>query len=106
MISRLLKMFSGGADSSQNRQEIAMPDVIDKKIATTEIPFKFRADIERLQEFYGSEFKNGQIIVWTLQQALDILPRERKRVDSYTALTKYLHETRGIILKITSNKTK
>lgn len=106
MISRLLKMFSSGLDSLQSRQEIAMPDVIDKKIADTEIPFKFRADIEKLQEFYGAEFKNVQVIDWTLQQALEVLPRERKRVDSYATLAKYIHETRGITLTITSNKSK
>ncbi len=99
-------MFSGGADSSLNRLVDAMPDVITEKIATTGIPQKFRVDIERLQEFYGTEFKEGLTIDWSLQQALEILPRERKRVDAYDSLKKYLLETRGITLIITSNKTK
>lgn len=107
MISGLImKMFSGGADSSQSRREGAMPGEHDKKIATTGIPKKFRADIEILQKFYGKQFKTGLAINRTLQQALEILPRERKRVDAYDALKKYLLETRGIKLTITSNKTK
>ncbi|MFR9543356.1 MAG: hypothetical protein SNJ29_15645 [Rikenellaceae bacterium] len=106
MISRLLKMFSSGLDSLQNRQEIAMPDVIDKKIATTEIPQKFRADIETLQEIFKEKFITGLTIDWTLQQVLELLPRERKRVDSYDSLKKYLHSERGVELTIKSNKSR
>ncbi len=98
-------MFSGGVDSPLSRRG-AIPDVIDRKIATAGIPARFREDIEKLQEFYGTEFKEGLTIDWSLQQALEILPRERKRVDAYDSLKKYLLETRGIKLTITSNKTK
>ncbi len=105
MISRLIKLFSGGVDSSQNRQDDAMPDVIEKKIAITEIPQKFRADIETLQELFGEQFTAGLTIDWTLQQVLEILPRERKRVDSYDSLKKFLHSERGIELTIKSNKS-
>lgn len=99
-------MFFGGSDSPKSRKEKAMPDEIDKKIATTSIPQKFRADIERLKEVYKTEFMAGFSINWTLKQALDILPRERKRVDSYDSLTKYLKQNLGIELTITSNKSK
>ncbi len=107
MISRLMKLFSGGADSSQSRQEIATkPDVIAKKIANTEIPLKFRADVETLQDLFQEKFTEGLHINWTLQQALEILPKERRRIDAFDSLTKYLITNWGITLTITSNKTK
>ncbi len=107
MISGLIiKMFSGGADSSQSRLVDAMPNVIEEKIATAEIPKKFRADIEILQKLYGKQFKSGLKINWALQQALEILPRERKRVDAYDSLKKYLIEKWGVELTIKYNKTK
>ncbi len=93
---------------ANRREKETTPDVITHKESTTEtpIPRKFRDNIAKLQELYGDKFKNGLTISYTLQEVLQLLPRERKRVDSYTALTKYLHETRGITLTITSNKTK
>lgn len=106
MISRLLKMFSSGLYSLQSRREIAMPDVIEKKIATTSIPQKFKADIETLQEIFKEKFTAGLTIDWTLQQTLEILHRERKRVDSYDSLKKYLHSERGVELTIKSNKSR
>lgn len=83
-----------------------MPDVTSKKIATTGIPHKFRADVETLQEYFGEQFKTGLAIDWTLQQALEILPRERRRIDAYDSLKKYLYSEKGIELTIRSNKSR
>lgn len=107
MISRLLKLFNGGSDSPLDRQESAKPDVINTKIAQeTSVPRKFWEDIATLQELFGEKFSTGLCINYTLQEALQILPRERQRVDSYDSLAKYLHNERGIELTIKSNKTR
>lgn len=65
---------------------------------------KFRSDIARLTERYG-ELVPGKRIVLTLQDALIYLPRDRKRVDAYDTLAKYLAE-RHITLIVESRKTK
>ncbi len=89
------------------REEIAKPDDIDKKISEKKtVPRKFQGDIEILQKRYGEEFKTGLCIKLDLQRALEIMPKERKRIDAYNSLSKYLQENEGITLIITSNKTK
>ncbi|MFI3331860.1 MAG: hypothetical protein SNH07_00490 [Rikenellaceae bacterium] len=105
MIGRLIKQLFGESDSSYSHRS-AIADVQDKKIASGLIPAKFKADVERLQELYKKEFVAGLSINWTLQQALEILPKDRQRVDSYNALAKYLKNERGIELTIKSNKTR
>ncbi len=90
-----------------NRRESTMPDVIITKDSNeTTIPRKFRDDIAILENIFGEKFTTGLSISYSLQEILSILPRERKRVDSYTALAKYLYDERGITLTIKSNKTK
>ncbi len=107
MIFTLWKLFSGGLDPSPSRRGKAMPAENDKKIAEVPpIPRKFREDVAILKNLYGDKFTTGLCIDLTLQEALKILARDRQRVDSYTALSKYLHSERGIQLTIKSNKTR
>ncbi len=104
-----MKLFCGGADSPQNRQGTLKPDVTAKNLAQLQqqpVPRKFREDIATLQELYGGNFTAGLCINWTLQQALEVLPRDRQRVDSYDSLAKYLRNERGVTLTIKSNKTR
>ncbi len=103
-----MKLFCGGADSPQNRQGSANSDVIAKNLAQQQLPIprKFREDINTLQELFGDKFTAGLCINWTLQQALEVLPRDRQRVDSFDSLAKYLLNERGVSLTIKSNKTK
>ena len=87
-----------------NRQVYATPDVIEKPI-----PSKYEKDIEALKEKYGKELFSSTglcIISMTLQEALTIMPRERRRIDAYRGLVSYLEKNWGIELKITSQKTK
>lgn len=65
---------------------------------------KFKTDIEALQQRYG-ELVPGKRIVLSLKDALLYLPRDRKRVDAYNTLVKYLAE-RDVKLIIESRKTK
>lgn len=89
---------------------IAEPSVIVKKDSNKTfpkpIPEKFKKDIEALQDKYGDAFKTGICISITLQDALSIMPRERRRIDAYRGLLSFLKEKLGIILSITSQKTK
>lgn len=107
-ISRIL-----GAEkvSVSNRLENdAEPSVIVKKDSnktiTKPIPEKYKKDVASLRSKYGDAFKTGFCIILTLQEALSIMPRDRKRVDSYAGLISYLKREQGITLTIKSQKTK
>ena len=103
-ISRIL-----GAEkvSVSNRLENdAEPSVIVTKDSNRPIPEKYRKDVALLQSKYGDAFKTGFCIILTLQEALSIMPRDRKRVDSYAGLISYLKKEQGITLTIKSQKTK
>lgn len=97
--------------SVSNRLENnAAPSVIVKKgsnkTSPKSIPEKYRKDVALLQSKYGDAFKNGFCIDLTLQEALSLMQRERKRVDAYSGLISYLKRELGITLTITSQKTK
>ena len=103
-ISRIL-----GAEkvSVSNRLENnAEPSVIVKKDSTKPIPEKYRKDVALLQSKYGDAFKTGFCIILTLQEALSIMPRERRRIDAYRDLQSYLKKDWDITLTIKSQKTK
>ena len=94
--------------SVSNRLEDAVPSVIVKKDSSPKqpIPEKYKKDIASLRSKYGDALKTGFCIILTLQEALSIMPRDRKRVDSYAGLISYLKREQGITLTIKSQKTK
>ena len=102
-ISRIL-----GAEkvSVSNRLENAVPSVIVTKDSNRPIPEKYKKDVASLRSKYGDAFKTGFCINLTLQESLSIMPRERRRVDSYRGLQSYLMKEWDITLTITSRKTK
>lgn len=103
-ISRIL-----GAEkvSVSNRLENnAEPSVIVTKDSNRPIPEKYKKEVASLRSKYGDAFKTGFCIILTLQEALSIMPRDRKRVDSYAGLISYLKREQGITLTIKSQKTK
>ena len=90
-----------------NRQDtFTAPDVTEKAVPHEPIPEKYQRDIEALRQKYGDAFKTGFCINLTLQEALSVMPRDRKRVDSYAGLISYLKKEQGITLTIKSQKTK
>ena len=90
-----------------NRQEtVTAPDVTEKAVSSEPIPEKYQRDIEALRQKYGDAFKTGLCINLTLQEALSIMHRERRRIDSYRGLQSYLMKEWDITLTITSQKTK
>ena len=96
--------------SPSSLDNTAEPSVIVKKDSNKTfpkpIPEKFKKDVEALQDKYGDAFKTGFCITITLQEALSIMPRERRRIDAYRGLLSFLKSKLGIILSITSQKTK
>lgn len=87
----------------------AVPSVIVKKDGNkTNIPEKYKKDITALKRYYDCELSSltGFSINLTLQEALSIIPRGRRRVDSYQGLVSFLGREYNIKLIITSNKTK
>lgn len=93
--------------SVSNRLENAVPSVIGTKDSNEPIPGKYKKDITALLEKYGSlSSLTGLSISLTLKEALEIMPRERRRVDAYEGLKNYLKREYGITLIITSRKTK
>jgi hypothetical protein len=90
-----------------NRQDTCTaPDVTEKAVSSEPIPEKYQRDIEALRQKYGDAFKTGLCINLTLQEALSIMHRERRRIDSYSGLVSYLKKEWNITLTITSQKTK
>ena len=90
-----------------NRQDtFTAPDVTEKAVSSEPISEKYQRDIEALRQKYGDAFKTGLCINLTLQEALSIIHRERKRIDAYSGLVSYLKRELGITLTITSQKTK
>lgn len=90
-----------------NRQDTCTaPDVTEKAVSSEPVPEKYQRDIEALRQKYGDAFKTGFCINLTLQEALSIMPRERRRIDSYRGLQSYLKKDWNITLTIKSQKTK
>ena len=89
-------------------REVLTEEVVEPTIGQNKeiIPEKFRKDISILESKYGELFISGLCINLTLQETLDLLPRQRPRVSAYDSLTKYLKGTREITLTIKSNKSK
>ena len=103
-ISRIL-----GAEkvSVSNRLENnAEPSAIVTKDSNRPIPEKYKKDVASLRSKYRDDLKTGFCIILALQEALSIMPRDRKRVDSYAGLISYLKREQGITLTIKSQKTK
>ena len=93
--------------SVSNRLENAVPSVSVKKDSNRTIPEKYKKDIAALQEKYGSlSSLAGLSINLTLKEALEIMPRNRRRVDAYEGLKNYLKREYGIELIIKSRQTR
>ena len=109
MFTELIARILGAErrSTTSNRLEKAAPSVIVKKDSTEPIPEKYKKDIAALQEKYGNlSSLSGLSISLTLKEALEIMPRNRRRVDAYDGLKSYLKKQYGITLTIKSQKTK
>ena len=100
LIKNLFSLFGGS--HQEERSDNALPNVIDEKESKVIIPEKFKDDVERLESYCGVELKSGFCIEIELSELLDILPRERRRKDSYDKLVKFLETEMNIKLIIKS----
>ena len=100
LIKNLYNLFCG-SESQDGRSDCA-PDVIDKASTKVIIPERFKNDILKLQDYCGVELRSGLCIEIELSELLEILPRERRRKDSYDKLVKFLAEEINIKLNIKS----
>lgn len=66
---------------------------------------KFIHDVLALKNA-GYRIEEGEEIALELKTALEIMPRDRKRVDAYESLSGYLDNEFGCKLFITSQKTR
>ena len=91
-----------------NRQDNVSPDVIAKENATKTIiiPERYRTDIEALQTYIGKHLESGLCITVSLQEILNVCSRDRKKVDAFNGLTRFLADEMNITLIIKSQKTK
>ena len=100
LIKNLFSLFCGS--ESQDWRSGCAPDVIEEREQKLIIPEKFKDDIERLESYCGVELRSGLCIEIELSELLEILPRERRRKDSYDKLVKFLTEEMNIKLNIKS----
>ena len=100
IIKNLFSLFGGS--HQEGRSDNALPNVIEEKESKVIIPEKFKDDVEQLESYCGVELKSGFCIEIELSELLEILPRERRRKDSYDKLVKFLEAEMNIKLIIKS----
>lgn len=100
LIKNLYNLFCS-SELQDGRSDCAS-DVIEEKEHKVIIPEKFKDDVERLCNYCGVELKSGLCIEIELSELLEILPRERRRKDSYDKLVRFLADEMKITLTIKS----
>ena len=104
----IMNLFFGGPPEESLKRQVgkkaSCPDVSEK--TGSKHNGKYEQDITALREKFGNSFITGLCIRITLKEALGMMPRNRKRIDAYDGLARYLQEEYGIILTIYSQKTK
>ena len=100
LIKNLFSLFGGS--HQEGRSDNALPNVIEEKESKVIIPEKFKDDVEQLESYCGVELRSGLCIEIELSELLEILPRERRRKDSYDKLVKFLAEEMNVQLTIKS----
>lgn len=90
-----------GPQQTSTQKEMPQNDCKAGLVAAVIVPDEFKSDIENLKAHVGARhWKSGLKITLSLQELLQICPRERRRSDAYGKLIKYLADEWEIILKI------
>lgn len=104
IITSLCNLFSNEVQYLGSRQDCVSPDVIESKENTVIVPDKFKDDVKALEKYIGRNLENGLCIKVDLAELLTVIPRERKRVDAYNTLRKFLKNEFNIDLIINKKK--
>lgn len=89
----------GGCDGANHER--------NHQVIKTIIPAKFQSDINALCDYAGVvELNRGMEIKMSLQEILTIIPKSRRRIESYNSLVSFLSDEMGVALELTSKKTK
>ena len=86
MFKTIITLLNGDRETTSNRQSATADVIAESSTKEIKIPQKFKADVETLMNLYPSAFENKHGIVMTLKEAVEIIPRDRVRTDSYKAL--------------------
>ena len=86
MFKTIITLLNGDRETTSNREPAATHVIAKDSTIEIKIPQKFKADVETLMKLYPSAFENKHGIVMTLKEAVEIIPRDRVRTDSYKAL--------------------
>ena len=103
LIKQLYSLFCG-SELQNGRLDSSIPpsEIVEKENTAVIIPRKFKDDVERLCNYCGVELKSGLCIEIELSELLEILPRVRRRKDSYDKLVKFLADEMNVQLTIKS----
>lgn len=103
MFENLWQIAFGDVNNSTipNRQEEKITIPVEEKM----IVGSTDSEIKLLEEKFGP-FESGLDIEISLQEILQLIPRQRKRADAYNSLAKKLKAEYEVCLKITSQKPK
>ena len=104
MFKTIITLLNGDRETTSNRQSATADVIAESSTIEIKIPQKFKADVETLMNLYPSAFENKHGIVMTLKEAVEIIPRERARTDSYKALQEWLLANTGVKLSVRSRK--
>ena len=98
-------MFGERSIVTTDRQDTAItPDDSNKSVMEDEEPTTaLDPELELLVEKYGP-LKEGQTIEISLQEALQLWPRERRRSDAYKGLIRKVKQQFNVELKIGGGK--
>lgn len=106
MIKEFLQnLFSSERRTNQeesHRQEKLSPVMSDGKHDSAVRPTSsYDRDIRALQKKYGT-LKSGMSISMSLQDALTVMPRSRRKSDAYNGLKKELMKSYGVDFNVSS----
>ena len=104
MFKTIITLLNGDRETTSNRQSATADVIAESSTIEIKIPQKFKADVETLMNLYPSAFENKHGIVMTLKEAVEIIPRDRVRTDSYKALQEWLLVNTGVKLSVRSRK--
>lgn len=80
---------------------------VNHQVIKTIIPARFQSDVKAMCDYAGVvELTRGMEIKMTLQEILSIIPKNRRRIESYHSLIAFLADEMGVALELTSKKTK